>query len=161
MNAQPDDFEKLRKLLALKRHEVPPPGYFNSFSDKVIARLQAPEPAVRPTWLQMLGLDFDFRPAFLCGAGVAVCALLSVGIIAATQMDAQQGAMPSIASHVESPMGVAFNPVTVATFGAGALQRTEEPPASTTPVLHASAHSSSPFGHFPGLKVQRASFPGQ
>jgi hypothetical protein len=161
MNAQPDDFEELRKLLALKRHEVPPPGYFNSFSDKVIARLQAPEPVTKPTWLQMLGLDFDFRPAFLCGAGVAVCALLSVGIIAATQMDAQDGAISSIASNVESPVGVAFSPVTVATFGAGTLQRPEETPASTTPVLHASATSGAPFSHFPGLKVQRASFPGQ
>src|ERR1043165_5033441 len=104
MNAQPDDFEQLRKLLALKRHEVPPPGYFHSFSDKVIARLQTPEPVGKPTWLQLLGLDFDFRPAFLCGAGVAVCALLSVGIIAATQLDSRSTAMPQVAS-VESPVG--------------------------------------------------------
>jgi hypothetical protein len=154
MNAQPDDFEELRKLLALKRHEVPPPGYFNNFSDKVINRLQTPKAMARPSWLQLLGLDFDLRPAFLCGAGVAVCALLSVGIITATQLDGRDGAMTQVAS--ESSLSLPFNPVAV--MGGGSIQRPEEAPASTAPVLHASANSGSPFSQFPGLKVQRASF---
>jgi hypothetical protein len=157
MNAQPDDFEQLRKLLALKRHEIPPPGYFHSFSDNVIARLQAPQPAARPSWLQLLGLDFDLRPAFLCGAGVAVCALLSLGIIAATQIDTQDGTIVQVASNVDSPISLPLNPVAV--LGAGSVQRPEEAPASTAPVLHGSANAGSPFSQFPGLKVQRASFP--
>jgi hypothetical protein len=152
MNAQPDDFEQLRKLLALKRHEVPPPGYFNNFSDKVINRLQAPKPMARPSWLQLLGLDFDLRPAFLCGAGVAVCALLSVGIITATQLDGRDGALTQVAS--ENSLSLPFNPVAV--MGGGSIQRPEETAASTAPVLHASANS--PFSQFPGLQVQRASF---
>lgn len=90
---------------------------------------------------------------------MAVCALLSVGIIAATQMDAHNGALPSIA-QVESPVGAAFSPVAVATFGAGSMHRPEETPSSTAPVLHASANSGSPFSHLPGLKVQRASLVG-
>jgi hypothetical protein len=148
-NAQPDDFEQLRKLLALKRHEVPPPGYFDRFSSNVIARLHAPEPVSKPTWLQLLGLDFDLKPAFLCATGVAVCALLSLGIIMATQLDAHDSSLVAnngIQTGVDIPV---LNP-TVMTFASGSVQRPEEVQPSTAP--------STLFSHAPGLRVQNASF---
>jgi hypothetical protein len=149
-NAQPDDFEELRKLLALKRHEVPPPGYFNRFSGNVIARLRAPEPMARPTWLQLLGLDFDLKPAFLCATGVAVCALLSLGIIVATQVDPNSGGFASqniAQSPVEIPV---LSPALMAFGPGGSVQKPEEVQLSTAP--------STLFSHAPSLRAQNVSF---
>lgn len=98
MNAVPEDFQKLQKLLAMKRHEQPPPRFFVDFSDKVLNRLNAPERSQPSTWWQRMGLDFDLKPAFVCAWGVALCASLVSGIIVSRQMtEANTGA--AVPSH--------------------------------------------------------------
>ena len=72
MNAAPDNFEKLQKLLALKRHEPPPPGYFTNFSSKVMARLEAAELAAPAPWWQRVLAGWQTRPALLCAYGLLV-----------------------------------------------------------------------------------------
>src|SRR4051812_48433992 len=107
MNADQNDFEQLRKLLALKRYEIPPPRYFNEFSGRVIARLT--EPRREPmTWLQRLGFDFDLQPALMCGVGVLVCGLLSFGIIGAMQISEPDNGSMAANSFAMDPMSPTF-----------------------------------------------------
>jgi hypothetical protein len=90
MKANAEQFESLRRLLALKRHEQPPPGYFNDFSGQVIARIQAGEgreTAVgverlfeEAPWLQRFWTAFETKPILAGAFGAAVCAVLLSGI---------------------------------------------------------------------------------
>jgi hypothetical protein len=85
MNGDPENFESLRRLLAWKRQEQPPPGYFNDFSRRVIARIEAGERGADragwSAWVQRVWLALQARPAFAGAFGAAVCAFLVVGMV--------------------------------------------------------------------------------
>lgn len=83
MSASPDNFESLEKLLRLKRHEQPPPRYFNDFSGRVLDRIGRGE--AKRSWWERLG--FDLRPALAAGAGMVACGLMVYGV-ATTDGDA-------------------------------------------------------------------------
>ncbi len=107
MNGDADHFESLRRLLALKRHEQPPPGYFQNFSSRVLARIEAGETGegarVGRTWLQWLWAPIEQRPVFAGAFGAAVCALLIAGIF-----NTEEGTATNTISHQIPP--VAFHP---------------------------------------------------
>jgi hypothetical protein len=103
MNTNPQEFEKLRKLLALKRHELPPPGYFNGFSGNVIDRLQTERKTHSGIWQQVLML-FRTRPAISWSFSVAAVFVL----FAATNAfegspPGQSGTMSGMAAAGNSP----------------------------------------------------------
>ena len=91
MSPETENFDQLRRLLALKRHEQPPPGYFNNFSSQVIARIEAGERADDPVgivrfiwegvWLQRLWDAIEAKPALAGVFGAAVCGFLVAGVI--------------------------------------------------------------------------------
>ena len=73
MNTDRNEFEVLQRLLSLKRHEVPPPGYFNHFSDRVIARIEEANTVASSSWWQWLIERLEFRPFLACTYGFALC----------------------------------------------------------------------------------------
>ena len=91
MSPIPDDFEQLRRLLALKRHEQPPPGYFYGFSRQVMVRIKAGEMGdaeETSIWsfgggslLQRIWATFDARPALAGAFGAAICGFFVVGAL--------------------------------------------------------------------------------
>ena len=73
MNTGSPNFSRLLSMLALKRYEQPPPGYFHGFSGQVISRIRAGERAADPNvlqllliewpWLQRLWIGLESKPA--------------------------------------------------------------------------------------------------
>lgn len=90
------NFEDLRKLLALKKHEQPPPGYFNRLPGKILARIEAAEPSVQSTWWDWMVARFDARPVLACAYGFTISALLLMGFrlsqVLQADADIDQGA---------------------------------------------------------------------
>lgn len=77
MGSPPDEFTELRRLLALKRAEQPPPGYFNTFAGKVVARIEAEGLARRAPWWARWLRPAPWMPA-LAGANTAILAGLAL-----------------------------------------------------------------------------------
>ena len=136
MNPSPQDFDQLRKLLALKRHELPPPGYFNHFSDKVIARIEAQGLAMRPSW-QRLFPELDARPVLACAYGLIITGLLVVGLGVSQSLESEESPAPTLGSpwFAQTP-----TPASLPSGAAVARPLTEQtdPTSSVDPVFTSS-----------------------
>jgi hypothetical protein len=112
MATNPENFDRLLKLLALKKHEQPPPGYFDHLSREVIIQLRQ-RTGVRESWLDELGAEaswfwkvwavLEAKPIFAGLFGVAVSGLLLAGIIYSQRLE-----LPSSAEAVSAPEKVAL-----------------------------------------------------
>ncbi len=93
-----ENFDQLKKLLALKKHEVPPPGYFNKLPGEIVSRIRS-ERAVNTDpmaklrneapWLVRFWQSLEAKPAFAGAFGAAVCAVVLAAIFFA-EKPAQQ-----------------------------------------------------------------------
>jgi hypothetical protein len=90
MNSGLNDFETLRKLMALKRHEQPPPGYFNRLPDRIAYRLERGEGQLG-FWERFLG-QFTFRPAFVYSFSMAALSALTVSVIYSVRLQPELSA---------------------------------------------------------------------
>ncbi len=91
MSHEPESFDALRRLIALKHHEQPPPGYFQHFSDQVILRIRNGERGAEATflgrlfegapWLERLCTGFTTSPTLAGAFGLALCGLLVAGVV--------------------------------------------------------------------------------
>jgi hypothetical protein len=118
-----ENFDQLRKLLALKKHEQPPPGYFNRLPGEIISRIRAEQSANSPAgrdanapWLLRMWRALESKPAFAGAFGLGVCALVVTGIFFAEKPDASTGLAggPSISPQPVAPFA------TASTIGASA-----------------------------------------
>ena len=78
MNTDPKDFESLSKLLALKKHEQPPPGYFNDLPSQIWRKIEA-EPKPQSFW-QKIFPAISIKPSVAYAFGLVVCGTLIIGI---------------------------------------------------------------------------------
>jgi hypothetical protein len=132
-----EEFKKLRQLLSLKRHESPPPGYFNNFSDKVLAQIQSRTERRPLTWWQRLFGNLDLKPVMVGAYGVAIAAVLLFGLNVATKVgrQPQSGAAtggPSLTGSPNLPGNLAVQPVTTplnSATGTMVIASTSQPPA--------------------------------
>jgi len=87
---QRQDFEKLQRLLKLKRYEQPPPRYFNSFSTHVISHIRADTSVrrfetandliSRTPWLRRLRRKLENQPGLAGALATVVCCLMVAGV---------------------------------------------------------------------------------
>ena len=118
MNESNQNFNELKRLLKLKQHEVPPPGYFNNFSGEVVARIRAGEAGVserlvdqlqlQVPWLMGLLRIFETKPGVIGGFATSLCLLLLIGVVMAERPDsAPPGDLVSSATAPESAVALA------------------------------------------------------
>jgi hypothetical protein len=88
MSEVPEEFEQLRRLLQLKRYEQPPPGFFNSFSTRVLDGVEASQRAryslgilAGVPWLARLVRAVEGNALVAGGFATAMCALLLGGVV--------------------------------------------------------------------------------
>jgi hypothetical protein len=120
MNQDSENFDSLRQLLALKRHEIPPPGYFDRLPRDIMARIKSGDTGQEfggeSSWLHRLLGVFDLKPIFAGAFGTAVCAFLVSGVISSEQSPG----IPSVnADPANSPAGAVPIPTGFANAGIG------------------------------------------
>src|ERR1041385_2800870 len=101
MYHDPQNFDNLRRLIALKRYEQPPPGYFHHFSAEVIARIKDGEAGADRSafasllwdfsWLERLWGALESKPIFAASFGLAACAVLLAGAVLSERNELPSG----------------------------------------------------------------------
>jgi hypothetical protein len=121
MNPENQNFERLQRLLKLKRYEQPPPRYFNDFSGQVINRIRAGQPesqseaaaaAWEASWLQRVLSIFEAKPLLAGAFGLAVVGVLVGGAFSSDEVEIPVG--PSSFAGTQMPLPVAPAPAPAA-----------------------------------------------
>ena len=95
MKPAPEDFARLQKLLAVKRHEQPPPGYHDRLPGQIIARLQAEAAAQPEPWWRQLLASFHTKPAWAIAFSVLALGALTTGILLAPHLQKEADVAPN------------------------------------------------------------------
>ena len=141
-NENENNFESLCRLLVLKRHETPPPGYFNYFSSQVLQRIRAGDTGKsanwledlfgQAPWLEKLLQAFDVKPVFASAFAGALCLLLFLGIIYAERPDLSS--QPVLQSATTAASFAAISPSLSQSAGQMGIVSSTDPVLSLQPV---------------------------
>ena len=165
MSQDTQNFEPLRRLLALKRYEQPPPGYFQDFSQQVIIRIQSGERGEESAfierllweapWLRRIWAALEARPILAGVSGVAVCALLLAGMIYSDKTEVTNFALIPVAETAADGAALATNTMGGHPFLTGAGTLAESPDANPLTAMPA---EGAFLGDLTQLRAQPASF---
>jgi hypothetical protein len=167
MKSDEQNFKSLRRLLALKRHEVPPPGYFDRLAREVAGRIKAGEQSefsgfaerfsAEASWLDRFWAVLEARPIAATLCGIAACGMLVSGLVYSEKKgDSAPIAVfmaPEIAGGVEmasQPSSAPPSNPSLTPVGASLT------PSSTGGLMPSGAQSDSLFNIHPALNVQPA-----
>ena len=114
MKQDQEKHEALRKLIALKRLELPPPEYLHQLSDSIITRIERGEGRLN-LWAR-LSANFALRPSLVYAFGLTVCGALGLSAVYLIRQEVMQTADAASGAVLRSPNpSVAFasqmNPV--------------------------------------------------
>ncbi|MDH7501768.1 MAG: hypothetical protein QHJ82_03505 [Verrucomicrobiota bacterium] len=82
MNSPEEQFSELQRLLAIKRHERPPPGHFDRLAQQIRRALEAETVSACSTWWERFISRFDMQPAWAAALAVAVAAVYLYAFVA-------------------------------------------------------------------------------
>jgi hypothetical protein len=133
MNAEQKNSDPLLRLLKLKRHESPPPRYFNDFSSQVISRIRAGTPGGRfesfedivyqSPWMRRFWRAIEHRPAVSGLFAAGLCGLLVVGVFMSDNTPRSLNFTADVRDKADSsdPGGTGQNSFAVARTTSGGL----------------------------------------
>jgi hypothetical protein len=121
MKDSPENFERLQKLLALKKHEQPPPGFYDGLAGKIMTRVRSGAPAPEENWLFQLWISLVNRPAVSGTLAATIVGLflvlfLQTGKIPVPSQSEQNAQLPWLNDGIGEPVKAAnsksmFNPI--------------------------------------------------
>jgi hypothetical protein len=83
----------VEKIIALKRYEQPPPGYFRLLPERITHRIEQGEG--QSNFWETWSAAFSIRPVLAYALGLTVCGALTAGIWYAPRMDQSTGVATS------------------------------------------------------------------
>ena len=105
MNPEPKNIERIQRIIALKRFEQPPPGYFHVLPDRIMTRIERGEGG-SDFWEKVFSI-FSVRPALAYAFAVSVCGAVTISTMYATRIQGSVASGPDtgLALNMSSQMG--------------------------------------------------------
>lgn len=158
MSETNDNFETLKRMLKLKRHEVPPPGYFNNFSGTVIARIRAGDTGAKESFFERLQSDaafwdkllhiFRVRPGIIGGLATGICLLFLVGVVMLDQSEGgpvDTDSIPAQAAPATPEASPTLASAVTLSAPSGGLMVSTNPIASLQPISSLNGSPENPM----------------